>query len=228
MPFESDKQRKFMFARHPGIARRWVDEAHEEGVSPTKHKKKRKKLRLRRRAKVEQMEKSMDLVDIRKAAFGPAAFRAANTAPLHRTASTTMSVGRPYTPNPFTMAAMEGLARRRAAKQLRAVKKSWQPINKAGGFSQARRAIFGANKAERAASAAAHQKMVANLPKVSSPTPTVLPDYRPNRPRLVPMAERRARAAKKWDAQAQAALPQIEAQHGARDYQRYMAQNPWR
>ena len=61
MPFESDRQRRFMFARHPKIARRWVAEAKEEGVSPTKHKRKN----------VHKSEgvvhKSMDLVEINKA-----------------------------------------------------------------------------------------------------------------------------------------------------------------
>lgn len=33
MPFVSTKQRKFMYAKHPGIARRWTAEAKEAGVS---------------------------------------------------------------------------------------------------------------------------------------------------------------------------------------------------
>lgn len=31
MPFQSDRQRRFMFARHPQIARRWADEEKESG-----------------------------------------------------------------------------------------------------------------------------------------------------------------------------------------------------
>lgn len=34
MPFKSEKQRRFMWANHPGIARRWANEA--------KRKKKKK------------------------------------------------------------------------------------------------------------------------------------------------------------------------------------------
>jgi hypothetical protein len=30
MPFRSEKQRRFMFAKHPEIAKRWAAEEHEE------------------------------------------------------------------------------------------------------------------------------------------------------------------------------------------------------
>lgn len=41
MPFKSDRQRKYMFANHPEIAKRWLN---EEKPSPQeKPKKKRKK-----------------------------------------------------------------------------------------------------------------------------------------------------------------------------------------
>jgi len=31
MPFKSDKQKKFMFARHPDIAKRWSEEIKQKG-----------------------------------------------------------------------------------------------------------------------------------------------------------------------------------------------------
>ena len=43
MPFASDKQRRFMHARHPDIAARWEREAKATGKSPVKKAKKRKK-----------------------------------------------------------------------------------------------------------------------------------------------------------------------------------------
>ena len=39
MPFRSVKQRKFMFAKHPQIAKRW---AKEYGTEPKPKKKKKK------------------------------------------------------------------------------------------------------------------------------------------------------------------------------------------
>jgi len=36
MPFESDRQRRFMYAKHPKIARRWTREAKKKGESVTK------------------------------------------------------------------------------------------------------------------------------------------------------------------------------------------------
>lgn len=38
MPFKSNKQRRFMFANHPRIAKRW---AKKYGTKPKKGKKKR-------------------------------------------------------------------------------------------------------------------------------------------------------------------------------------------
>jgi len=33
MPFSSEKQKRFMFSKHPGIAKRWVSEAKVKGES---------------------------------------------------------------------------------------------------------------------------------------------------------------------------------------------------
>ncbi len=33
MPFKSSKQQRFMYAKHPEIAKRWTDEAKAKGVS---------------------------------------------------------------------------------------------------------------------------------------------------------------------------------------------------
>ena len=35
MPFQSEAQRRYMFAKHPEIANRWVNEAKSKGVSAT-------------------------------------------------------------------------------------------------------------------------------------------------------------------------------------------------
>ena len=40
MPYKSDKQRKFMHAKHPGIAARWDREA-KAGKKTKKHRKKK-------------------------------------------------------------------------------------------------------------------------------------------------------------------------------------------
>jgi hypothetical protein len=44
MPFKSAKQRRFMFAKHPDIARRWVSEARRkhQPITLGKRKKRRK------------------------------------------------------------------------------------------------------------------------------------------------------------------------------------------
>ena len=34
MPFQSEKQRKYMHIHHPEIAQRWEDEAKQRGESP--------------------------------------------------------------------------------------------------------------------------------------------------------------------------------------------------
>lgn len=38
MPFKSDKQRRFMYAKHPKIAARWTKEAKASGKAVTKKK----------------------------------------------------------------------------------------------------------------------------------------------------------------------------------------------
>jgi hypothetical protein len=43
MPFESEKQRKFLWAKHPEIAKRWSDEYGSKVVPKKKAKKKKKK-----------------------------------------------------------------------------------------------------------------------------------------------------------------------------------------
>lgn len=49
MPFKSEKQRRFMWAKHPEIARRW---AHKYGSKPKKRKgKKNRKIRYKGRKK---------------------------------------------------------------------------------------------------------------------------------------------------------------------------------
>jgi len=53
MPFVSDRQRRFMWARHPDIARRWTDKygSGVGGSTPTgKHRSVLKKLRRNKRA----------------------------------------------------------------------------------------------------------------------------------------------------------------------------------
>jgi len=42
MPFQSEAQRRFMFARHPKIAKRWAHEHPDQGPLPehVKHEKK--------------------------------------------------------------------------------------------------------------------------------------------------------------------------------------------
>lgn len=39
MPFKSQKQMRFMFAKHPKIAKRWVKEAKAKGTPVVKKKK---------------------------------------------------------------------------------------------------------------------------------------------------------------------------------------------
>lgn len=41
MPFHSVKQRKFMFAKHPEIAKRWVNKCGAKIVSPKRVNKKK-------------------------------------------------------------------------------------------------------------------------------------------------------------------------------------------
>ena len=43
MPFKSDAQRKFMYAKHPGIAKRWSSESPEQGKLPEHVKKQAKR-----------------------------------------------------------------------------------------------------------------------------------------------------------------------------------------
>jgi hypothetical protein len=46
MPFKSEKQRRYMYARHPEIAKRWTAEAKAKGkkaVQPKKRKAKKKR-----------------------------------------------------------------------------------------------------------------------------------------------------------------------------------------
>ena len=43
MPFRSKKQRKFMWAKHPDIARRWTKKYGSKVVKSKKKKKKKKK-----------------------------------------------------------------------------------------------------------------------------------------------------------------------------------------
>ena len=42
MPFRSQKQRRFMYARHPEIAKRWTKEAKAKGKPPVVRKKKKR------------------------------------------------------------------------------------------------------------------------------------------------------------------------------------------
>jgi hypothetical protein len=48
LPFTSEKQKRFMFAKHPDIAKRWVKEAKREG-KPAVQKGKRKATRGKKR-----------------------------------------------------------------------------------------------------------------------------------------------------------------------------------
>lgn len=43
MPFQSDKQRRFMFSQHPDIAKRWVSESKRSHKPVTKHSKRKPK-----------------------------------------------------------------------------------------------------------------------------------------------------------------------------------------
>jgi hypothetical protein len=43
MPFKSEKQRRFMYAKHPEIAKRWEDEADKQHAAAERHVAKRKK-----------------------------------------------------------------------------------------------------------------------------------------------------------------------------------------
>jgi hypothetical protein len=47
MPFKSDAQRRFMYAKHPGIAKRWSSEYPEQGELPERVDRKK---RVRRKA----------------------------------------------------------------------------------------------------------------------------------------------------------------------------------
>ncbi len=47
MPFKSERQRRYMWANEPEVARRWADEAKEAKASP---KKASPKKRVRRRS----------------------------------------------------------------------------------------------------------------------------------------------------------------------------------
>lgn len=54
MPFRSEQQRKFMYAKHPEIAKRWSQEAHEEEgdtAHPPENKKSKRKAAIGRRIK---------------------------------------------------------------------------------------------------------------------------------------------------------------------------------
>ena len=42
-PFDSERQRRFMHARHPEIAERWEKEAKRERAAPVKKKHKKRK-----------------------------------------------------------------------------------------------------------------------------------------------------------------------------------------
>jgi hypothetical protein len=42
MPFKSEKQRKYMHAKHPEVAERWEKEAKRKGQSPVQKKGKSK------------------------------------------------------------------------------------------------------------------------------------------------------------------------------------------
>lgn len=39
MPFKSEKQRRFMWAKHPEIAQRWADEAKSGKKTKKKHRR---------------------------------------------------------------------------------------------------------------------------------------------------------------------------------------------
>lgn len=41
MPFKSQRQRRFMYAKHPKIAKRWTAEAKRKGQPVVKRKSKR-------------------------------------------------------------------------------------------------------------------------------------------------------------------------------------------
>lgn len=43
MPFESERQRRFMYAKHPKIAARWTREAKAAGKAATKKKTPKKR-----------------------------------------------------------------------------------------------------------------------------------------------------------------------------------------
>ena len=50
MPFKSEKQRRYLWANHPDIARRWTEEYGSEPVGKKKAKKKAKtKKRLKKK-----------------------------------------------------------------------------------------------------------------------------------------------------------------------------------
>lgn len=43
MPFQSESQRRFMYAKHPDIAKRWSDEYPDQKDLPEKKRKGKKK-----------------------------------------------------------------------------------------------------------------------------------------------------------------------------------------
>lgn len=57
MPFKSEKQRKFMWAKHPKIARKW---AREEGGNPVPYSEKKKK-EVRKLSKTLRMPDKVDM-----------------------------------------------------------------------------------------------------------------------------------------------------------------------
>lgn len=47
MPFRSEKQRRFMYAKHPDIAARWTKEAKAAGKKPVQKKAVKKRAKRR-------------------------------------------------------------------------------------------------------------------------------------------------------------------------------------
>jgi hypothetical protein len=43
MPFKSDKQRKYMWLKHPEIAKRWTQEEGKEGITKRLQKQEKKR-----------------------------------------------------------------------------------------------------------------------------------------------------------------------------------------
>ena len=48
MPFQSEKQRRFMYAKHPAIAKRWAAEYGSKPVNKDPHKHVREALKAKR------------------------------------------------------------------------------------------------------------------------------------------------------------------------------------